>query len=207
MIAQRVTRITIAAAGMLALGACGQTGQLGNILGGVLAPQNNGMQLSATIQSVDTRAQTINLTQSNGQYVSVRYDNRTQVLYQNQIYPVTSLEYGDQVMAHILDQGNNSYYADSVYVTQPVSGNTTTNGTYPNSNTNVQSLSGRVQSIDYNYGTFTIDSGNGVYLTVSMPYRPSSQDQNRFNNLRTGDFVRFYGVFLNNSRVELRQFY
>jgi hypothetical protein len=30
---------------------------------------------------------------------------------------------------------------------------------------------------------------------------------NRFNNLRIGDFVRFYGVFLNNNRVELRNFY
>lgn len=212
MIAQRVLRIATTTAALGAaglLGGCAQTGQLGNILGGVLAPQN-GMQVSATVQSVDTRSQTINLTQSNGQYVSVYFDNNTRVLYQNQVYPVTSLEYGDQVLAHILDQGNNSYYADSLYVTQPV--NSTNNPSrygrpgYPGSSTNIQTLSGRVQSIDFNSGAFTIDGGGGTYLTVTMPYRPSSQDQNRFNNLRIGDFVRFTGSFVNNSRVRLQQF-
>jgi hypothetical protein len=44
-------------------------------------------------------------------------------------------------------------------------------------------------------------------VIVSMPYNPRQSDVNRFNNLRVGDQVRFYGVFLNNSRVELRQFY
>jgi hypothetical protein len=209
MIAQRVIRITTTTAALAALatlGACAQAGGLGNILGGVLAPQN-GTQVSATIQSVDTRSQVINLQQSNGQNASIYYDNRTKVLYQNQLYPVTSLEYGDQVMAHILDQGNNTYYTDSVYVTQPVNGGGSTypSNTYPNT-TSVQSLQGTVRQVDFNAGQFTIDSGNGVTLTVSMPYRASSQDQNRFNNLRVGNYVRFNGVFLNNTRVELRQF-
>jgi hypothetical protein len=206
MIAQRVIRIATGAASFAILGACANTGQLGNILGGVLSPSASGMQVAATVQSVDTRSQAIYLTQSNGQNVSLSYDNRTKVIYQNSLYPVTSLESGDQVQAHILDQGNNSYYTDSVYVTQPVNAN---NSSYPNgnANANVQSLSGRVLSVDSGNGVFTIDGGNGVRLTVSMPYRANSQDQNRFSSLRVGDFVRFYGVFLNNSRVELRQFY
>jgi hypothetical protein len=44
-------------------------------------------------------------------------------------------------------------------------------------------------------------------MTVSMPYRANSTDANKFNNLRIGDYVRFSGVYLNNSLVELRQFY
>jgi hypothetical protein len=40
-----------------------------------------------------------------------------------------------------------------------------------------------------------------------MPYSPSRADQNRFQNLRQGDYVRIAGVYLNNTRVELRQFY
>jgi hypothetical protein len=40
-----------------------------------------------------------------------------------------------------------------------------------------------------------------------MPYNPRQTDLNRFNNLRNGDFVRISGLMLNNSRVELRQFY
>lgn len=212
MIAQRVARLAATAAAfasLSALGACANAGQLGNILGGVLSPAATGMQVSATVQSVNTQSQAINMQQSNGQNIAVLYDSRTRVIYDNQLYPVTSLEYGDQVLAHLLDQGNNSYYTDSVYVTQPVNGSATNYPTtsYPNSNSaNVQALQGTVRSVDYNNGQFNIDSGNGVLLTVSMPYRANSQDQNRFNSLRVGDFVRFSGVFLNNSRVELRQF-
>ena len=44
-------------------------------------------------------------------------------------------------------------------------------------------------------------------LTVSLPYNLSTADTNKFNSLRSGDYVRLYGVYLNNSRVELRQFY
>jgi hypothetical protein len=51
-----------------------------------------------------------------------------------------------------------------------------------------------------------MDVGNAT-LTVTLPYNPRRVDVDRFNNLRPGDYVRLYGVFLNNSRVELRQFY
>ena len=200
-VAQQVMRAAATATVAVTLAACANTGQLGNILGGVLAPQP--AQIGATVQSVDTRAQQISLQQSNGQTVGVYYDNRTKVVYQNQLYPVTSLEYGDQVVARIQDNGNNAYYTDSIFVTQPVNGSTT-GGI---NSTNVQSLQGTVRQVDRGAGSFTIDGGNGVQLTVTLPYNANSQDVNRFNNLRIGDFVRFYGVFLNNNRVELRQFY
>ena len=49
--------------------------------------------------------------------------------------------------------------------------------------------------------------GNSNTITVSLPYNPSQNDVNRFQNLRPGEAVRLYGVFLNNNRVELRRFY
>ena len=48
---------------------------------------------------------------------------------------------------------------------------------------------------------------NNSTLTVTLPNNVSTNDVNRFNNLRTGDFIRFYGTYLNNSQVQLRQFY
>lgn len=204
-VAQRVARAIAATAVFSAMAACNQAGSLGNILGGVLAP-SNAMQLSGTVQGVDTRAQVVSIQQPGGQTVPVYYDNRTTVLYQNQIYAVTSLEYGDQVQARLTDRGNNQYYADSIFVTQPVNGSPTSNGSV-NNGANVQTLQGTVRSIDRTNGWFTIDASSGVSLTVTLPYNANSQDVNRFNSLRTGDFVRFYGVFVNNNRVELRQFY
>lgn len=197
--AQRILSI-MAIAAAAATTACANTGGLGNILGGVLGQP---AEVGATIQNVDTRNQVIAVTQSNGQSLGLNYDSRTKVVYQNQLYPVTSLEYGDQIVARLVDNGNNSYYTDSIYVTQPVNGSTTT-GSTP---TNVQSLQGTVQRIDRNGGSFTVDAGGGAQLLVTLPYRANSADVNRFNSMRVGDYVRFTGVFLNNNRVELRQFY
>jgi hypothetical protein len=41
---------------------------------------------------------------------------------------------------------------------------------------------------------------------VQLPQQVNRADLDRFRNLRTGDYTRFYGVYLGNSRVELRQF-
>ena len=197
---QRSVRGGAAAAMVLVFGACSSLGSLGNVLGSVLG--GGGNEVAGTIQGVDTRNQQISLQQSNGQNVALQFDNQTRVTYQNRSYSVTSLEYGDQVSARVQQLQNGAYYTDSVVVTQPASGSNTTTGSQ-----NVQSLTGTVRQLDRNNGLFTIDVGNGSILTVSLAYNASSSDVNRFNSLRTGDYVRFYGVYLNNSRVELRQFY
>lgn len=185
---------------LLTTAACSSTGGLGEILGGVLG--GGGNQVNGTIQGVNTRNQQLGLTQTNGQTITLTYDNNTRVVYQNQNYPISALEWGDEVSARLPSSGNNSNYTDLITVTRSV-GNSGTGG----GNENVQTFEGTVRSIDRNTGVFTINSNNQGVLTVSMPYNPRQNDATRFNNLRTGDFVRIYGVMLNNSRVELRQFY
>jgi hypothetical protein len=199
-IIQRIQRGAAAALMVASLGACG--GSLGNVLGSVLGgggSQQSG-QLTGTVRGVDSRSQQIAIQQPNGQTVAVNYDNQTQVVYQNQNYSPTALETGDRVTARVQANGN-SYYTDYVQVDQSVRGNTTGTGS------NLQSLQGTVRQIDRANGLFTVDVNNYNTLTVSLPYNLSNNDINRFNSLRPGDMVRFYGTFLNNSRVELRQFY
>jgi hypothetical protein len=191
-----------AAALMLAtLGACSQAGTLGNVLGSVLgggAGQQN--QVSGIVAGVDTRSRQIGLQQSNGQTVAISYDNQTQVVYNNQSYPVTSLDRGDQVTARIQNANNGAYYTDLVQVDQPVQGSSTTSGG------NVQTFQGTVRQIDYQNGLFAMDVGS-TRVTVSMPYSPTRADNDRFQRLRSGDVVRIAAVPLNNTRMELRQFY
>ena len=195
----RAARTTAVALALIATSACANSG-LGNILGSVLG--GGGNELAGTIQGVDTRNQQIGIIQSNGQSVGVRYDNNTRVIYQNQNYPVTALENGDQVVARIQDSGNGNYYTDSIQVTQSAQ-----NGGAGTGSGSVQSFQGTVRQVDIQNGLFTIDGGTGYVVTVSMPYNPTRADLNRFQNLRQGDQVRFYGVALNNTRIELRQFY
>jgi hypothetical protein len=198
-IIQRIQRGAAAAMIVVSLGACSGN-SLGNVLGSVLGGggQQSG-QLSGTVRGVDTRSQQIAIQQSNGQTVGIQYDNQTQVVYQNQSYSPTALENGDQVTARVQANGN-AYYTDYVQVDQSVRAGT-------GSNSNVQQLQGTVRQIDRTNGLFTINVNNANTLTVSLPFNLSRNDINRFNSLRQGDFVRFYGTYLSNSRVELRQFY
>ena len=199
---RQTAKIGAAAAALAVATACssGLGGVLGSVLGGGGGAQSN--QLSGTIQSVDTRNQQITIRQSNGQQIPVSFDNQTRVVYQNQNYPVTALEYGDVVTASIQQAQNGAYYTDHVQVDQSVSTSGGSAGTG-----SVQSFQGNVRQVDSRNGVFTVDTGNYGLLTVSLPYNPRTSDVNRFQSLRSGDQVRFDGVFLNNSRVELRQFY
>jgi len=200
MAARQLLRAAAAAALIsVAAGACAGN-QLGNILGGVLggSEQQSG-QLSGTIRGVDTRSQQISIQQSNGQTVPISYDNQTQVVYQNQNYSPTALENGDRVTARVQASGN-SYYTDYVQVDQSVTGNV--NGT----SGNLQLLQGTVRQVDRQNGLFTVDVSGNYTLTVSMPYNAATNDVTRFNSLRSGDFVRFYGTYVSSSQVQLRQF-
>ena len=187
---------TLAFAPARVWGGCAQAGTLGDILGGVMnAPAQS---VSGTVQGVDTRAQQIFLRTSDNQTVAIAYDDRTDVVYQNQTYPVSALESGDQVSVRIQQTANGAYYADRIDVTSSATSNT---------GGNVQSLQGTVRQVDLSNGVFTLSTSSQGILTITLPYNPRSSDLDRFRNLRSGDYVRLYGVYLNNTRVELRQFY
>ena len=190
-----------AALALVLASACSQNSSLGDILGGVLGG-GGGSQVSGSIAGVNTRLQQVGIQQSNGQTVTLNYDNNTRVVYENQNYSVTSLEYGDQVTARVQNSNNTNsgYYTDLIQVDRSVTNNGGVSGS-------VQTYEGTVRSVDRTNGLFQISSNNYGTYTVSMPYNPRSTDLNKFNSLRNGDYVRLYGTMLNNSRVELRQFY
>lgn len=183
--------------------ACSSAGGLGSILGSVLGAgtgTGGGNQLSGYVQGVDTRNRQIGIQQSNGQTIAVSYDNNTQVIYNNQNYPVTSLENGDQVTLRVQQLQNGGYYTDAIQVDRSVSGPSTIQSG------NVQLLEGYVRQVDQQNGLFLLDASNGARVTVQLPQQISRNDLDRFRNLRVGDYTRLYGVYVANGRVELRQF-
>ena len=183
---------------LVAVGGCAQAGTLGDILGGVMnAPAQT---MSGTIQGVDTRAQQVFIRTTDNQTVAISYDDRTAVVYQQQNYPVTALESGDAVTVRLTQTTNGGYYTDRIDVTQSTSSSS-------GSNANVTTIQGNVRQIDVTNGMFTLATSNEGVLTVTLPYNPRSSDVDKFRNLRSGDFVRLYGTYLTQTRVELRQFY
>jgi hypothetical protein len=195
---QSVTRSAGFGLSLTVFTACSSLGGLGNVLGGVLGQGN---QIQGTVMAVDTRSQQIAVQESGGQTVYLQYDNQTRVTYNNQNYAVTSLERGDQITAEVQQTNNSAYYTDLIQVDQSVS--TSTNG---GASGNVQAFEGTVRQVDYQNGWFTFDANNARY-TVSLPYNPRTSDVNTFRSLRNGQYVRLYGIYLSNSRIELRQFY
>lgn len=200
----QIVRQTMRAAAAMTLAltaACASgTGGIGDILGGVLgggqAAQN---QVSGTIQGVDTRNMQVVMTTSNGQTAYLTYDNQTRVQYNNQNYPVTALERGDEVTARVQASGN-AYYTDLIAVTRSV---TTSTGT----SQQLVAIQGTVRQIDYNAGWFHVEQSNGGTVTINMPYNVTRQDDDRFRALRVGNTVRVYALPITNTRAEFRQFY
>ncbi len=110
---------------MLALGAvftavsgCSNIGTLGNILGSVLGgqQQQQQQQLDVEIQQVDANNGRLYVRTSDGQSGTLRIDNNTMVVYNNQRYPVTSLQRGDLVRVQVQQTRNNELYASRIDV-------------------------------------------------------------------------------------------
>jgi hypothetical protein len=189
---------------LLTVAGCSGAGNIGEVLGGVLggAGQTQGSQVSGVVLGVDQNRQQLGIQLQDGQQVALLYDQQTQVVYQNQRYAVTNLERGDRITARIQQTQNGGYYTDLVQVDQSVSTSGGAGGS-----ANVQSIQGTVRQVDFQNGLFSLDVNGYGTLIVALPYNVSRADQNTFQQLRQGDRVRLYGVFLNNQRVELRQFY
>jgi hypothetical protein len=216
-----VLRITRAGVALLTLaasatGCASGGGGLGGILGSVLGgqgQQGQGQgqqgQVQGTVRGVGQNQISLQLT--DGQQVALAYDQQTTVSYQNQNYAVSNLEPGDQVTAAVQQTNNGGYYVSAVRVdrsVQDANGGTASGNTGSGTaNDRVQSVQGVVRAVDARNGLFTIELGNRSQYTVSLPYNVSRADSDRFRNLRAGEQVRFYGVALNNTRIELRQFY
>lgn len=201
--------LAVALATSTTLGACAGAGNLGNVLGDVLGGMGGGQQqagqVQGTIIGVDTRAQAIGLQTTNGQQVNLLYDANTQVIFENRNYPPTALERGDRVTARV-QQVSQGYYTDVVQVTQSVSGSAGSSGTSVTPTGSVQQLEGTVQNVSLADGSFTLGlQGYGI-VTVTLPYNASRTEIERFQRLRRGQNIRFYGVFINQTRIELRQF-
>ena len=202
------TRAGILLALPLALGACaggGGAGGLGDILGTVLGgaqpASSNVGQLVVEVQGIDQQNQAIEVLTEDGQRGPIRYDQNTTVVYQQQEYPVSSLERGDVVEMRIQELSGGGYYTDYILVRQSVQDR---GGTSTGTASLVQA-SGTVQQIDYQRGWFDLQTSSAV-ITITLPYNPPSATVNAFEQLDRGDRVTVEGYRVASDRIELVRF-
>ncbi|MBA2670479.1 MAG: hypothetical protein H0U67_08925 [Gemmatimonadetes bacterium] len=199
--------VTVAA--MIGMAGCAELGNLGglaDILGGAGggAGQQQQGQLTAEVQQVNTRQQSIQIRTQDGQSGAVLYDQNTVVVYQQQQYPVTALEAGDVANFQLQQAANNSLYAARIDVVQSVQDRTGQSGQAGSGQ--LYQLAGRVGNVDQNRGVFELQTQASGVILVSLPYNPGSAVADRFRRLRTGDSVGVEGHMVAQGRVELTRF-
>ncbi len=165
--------------------------------------QRQASEAVGEIRYVDTRAQRIELRGQDGRTGTVRFDNRTRVVYQGREYPVTALEPGDVVALRVEADGRGDPVATLIEVRQSVQERTGAGGT---PSTGVQLVEGRVGSVDVQRGTFEIQQTYGQPILVSLPYNAGRREVDRLRALRRGDHVRVEGRLVSQQRLELERF-
>ncbi len=187
---------------LTAAGGCEEMGGLGSAPSGGYGYGGQPPELEGEIQRVDPRSEQIELQTRDARTRTVRYSSRTRVTYGGQDYSVDDLDPGDIVTMRVqLDSAGNTY-ADLIVVRQPVQerGGIVTPGPQ------TQRLEGEVGRVDYQRGFFELRDRNRGTVTVSLPYNPPRSVIDRFQELRSGDYVRVEGRFLNQDRFELEEF-
>jgi hypothetical protein len=174
--------LAAATVALLLMAACGTSGNgIGDIFGG--GNPNNGSygsyQIRGTVDSVDTRGQSIYLTNVTGyntnlnggsaSSVRVYYDNRTTLNYQGQSFRPDQLERGDEVTVNV-DQSGNQLIAQTMDVTYNTRGGMASgsNGTYGNPSSTYPSqqqystIRGTIRSVDTRNQTIELENTNWV---------------------------------------------
>jgi hypothetical protein len=77
----------------------------------------------------------------------------------------------------------------------------------PGYETGLVRIEGTVTTVDPQTGRFQLRSSSAGTVLVTLPYNPPSSTADRFNRLRTGDFVRVEGRYVAQDRFEITRFF
>jgi exosome complex RNA-binding protein Csl4 len=160
-----------------------------------------GSDLVGEVENVDTRAREIQIRTDSGRTSVVRYDDRTQVIYQQRNYSVANLEPGDYVAARVQQDRNGQNYTDTITVREGVQdrGNKRGSG-------RLDRIEGRIEYVDERRGTFELRDSRNRLIVVAVPFNAPGSVMDRFNRLRTGDFVRIEGRAVDADHFDLESF-
>ena len=114
-----------------------------------------------------------------------------------------NLEAGDVIAFRVPRDSN---YVDTIRVYEPVQARTAppSDRSRPLARSNV--VEGTVERVQYDLGVFDVRTRSGELVTVSIPFRASTADIDSFRRLRSGDYVRVEGQYVNRDNLQLYSF-
>jgi translation initiation factor IF-1 len=162
-------------------------------------------EIRGEVTQIDPGRREVLVQTDDGRRQVLPYDiNGTRVFYHGREYNVESLESGDIVAFRFPYR---SSYVERIRVQEPVQARagTTLAGRAPLA-PNSTVVEGTVERLHPNLGAFDVRSRSGRMVTVSVPYNARTADVDNFRRLRTGDYVRIEGEFVNSDNLQLLAF-
>ena len=182
----------LAFTGCPALGPIDSPGGIGSINNDVLGE----------VQFVDNRTRELEIRSDSGRRSVLSFDNNTQVIYRQRTYPVSNLERGDYVAARAQQDRDGRLLVTSITVRETAQDR----GMGASVGNRLDRTEGRVEYVDTRRGTFEIRDPRNRVVVISVAYNAPRTVTDRFNRLRSGDYVRVEGRSIAADRFDMENF-
>ena len=160
----------------------------------------------AEVERLDTSSREIHLRPNDSRTRVVGYSAAARAVYRGREYPVTQLETGDIVVMQLKQDSRGNPYTDLIRVQESVRDRNQSRGETARPGTGIQTVDGRVEQVDLQRSSFEMRGQSRERVFVSLPSNARRSDVDRFRALRSGDYVRVEGRFLDRDRFELETF-
>ena len=160
--------------------------------------------LVGAVERVDLSTRRLYLRPNHSDRRVVALSADAQVLDRGSEYPVARLKPGDIVAMQIKRDSRGEPYADLLRIQQ----NSTSQSwrDVPGAATRIETLAGRVESVNRRDDSFELDDRAGAPVSVRLSEYVRESDRERFRTLRTGVHVRIEGKFTARDRFEMLSF-
>src|SRR5262245_58061891 len=154
------------------------------------------------VQFVDNRTRELEIRSDSGRRSVYRFDNNTQVIYRQRTYPVSNLEKGDYVAARVLQDRDGRWLVTDITVRETAQDR----GMGASVGNRLDRTEGRVEYVDTRRGSFEIRDPRNRIIVISVAFNAPRSVTDRFNRLRTGDYVPLEGRAVAADRFDMENF-
>ena len=156
------------------------------------------------VERVDLSTRRIFLRPNKSDRRVVALSADVQVLDRGREYPVARLKPGDVVAMQVKRDSRGESYADLIRIQE--NSVSQSRRDVPSSAPRIETLAGRVESINRRDNSFELDDQSGPPVSVLLSEYVRDSDRDRFRNLRAGARVRIEGKFTARDRFEMLSF-
>jgi hypothetical protein len=156
------------------------------------------------VERVDLSGRRIYLRPNKSDRRVVALSLDAQVLDRGREYPLERLKPGDVVAMQVKRDSRGDSYADLIRIQESPASQR--RGDVPSSVPRIETLAGRVVSVNRRDNSFELDDQSGPPVSVRLSEYVRDSDRDRLRTLRAGDHVRIEGKFTQRDRFEMLSF-